>query len=190
MTDQQKATASHLYGNTFCQTPYMERLAQEGVLFEHAITPHPLCAPARVSFWTSQFPHSHGARRNQTLMPSDATHAFKIWKEADYQIGLIGKNHCFESLNDLALFDTWCEISHGGLPPNSACRGMEWFRPIEGVHAAHQLRRSMKPQNPQTLQPVKLRSTISRTSQTGILMSITNESTTSMLIVLTTSSVL
>ena len=100
MTDQQKATASHLYGNTFCQTPYMERLAQEGVLFEHAITPHPLCAPARVSFWTSQFPHSHGARRNQTLMPSDATHAFQIWKEADYQIGLIGKNHCFESLND------------------------------------------------------------------------------------------
>ena len=148
MTDQQKATASHLYGNTFCQTPYMERLAQEGVLFEHAITPHPLCAPARVSFWTSQFPHSHGARRNQTLMPSDATHAFQIWKEADYQIGLIGKNHCFESLNDLALFDTWCEISHGGLPPNSACRGMEWFRPIEGIHAAHQLRRSMKPQNP------------------------------------------
>ena len=30
MTDQQKATASHLYGNTFCQTPSMERLAREG----------------------------------------------------------------------------------------------------------------------------------------------------------------
>ena len=27
MTDQQKATASHLYGNTFCETPSMERLA-------------------------------------------------------------------------------------------------------------------------------------------------------------------
>ena len=27
MTDQQRATASHLYGNTFCQTPSMERLA-------------------------------------------------------------------------------------------------------------------------------------------------------------------
>ena len=43
MTDQQKATASHLYGSTFCETPSMERLANEGVLFENAFTPHP-CA--------------------------------------------------------------------------------------------------------------------------------------------------
>jgi arylsulfatase A-like enzyme len=60
MTDQQKATASHLYGNTFCQTPNMERLARSGVLFQNAITPHPLCMPARVSLWTSQWPHTHG----------------------------------------------------------------------------------------------------------------------------------
>jgi len=148
MTDQQKATASHLYGNTFSQTPSMERLAEEGVLFENAITPHPLCVPARVSFWTSQFPHTHGARRNQTLMPTDATHAFQLWKAAGYQTGLIGKNHCFDSAEDLALFDTHCEISHGGLSKNSACRGMEWFRSIEGIYTAHQLRRSMTPQNP------------------------------------------
>ena len=57
MSDQQKATASHLYGNPFCQTPAMARLASEGVLFEHAITPHPLCVPARISVWTSQYPH-------------------------------------------------------------------------------------------------------------------------------------
>ena len=52
MTDQQKATASHLYGSTFCQTPNLERLAQQGVLFQHAFTPHPLCVPARVA-WTA-----------------------------------------------------------------------------------------------------------------------------------------
>ena len=52
MTDQQKATASHLYGNAFCETPSLARLADEGVLYEHAFTPHPLCVPARVSFWT------------------------------------------------------------------------------------------------------------------------------------------
>ena len=125
MTDQQKATASHLYGNTFCETPSIERLAQEGVLFEHAITPHPLCVPARISFWTSQFPHSHGGRRNQTLMPTGATHAFQLWKQAGYHTGLIGKNHCFECAEDLALFDTWCEISHDGLPKASTTRGIE-----------------------------------------------------------------
>ncbi|MCP4357740.1 MAG: sulfatase-like hydrolase/transferase, partial [Chloroflexi bacterium] len=104
MADQLKATASHLYGKTFCRTPTMERLAQEGVLYQHAFTPHPLCVPARISLWTAQYPHTHGARRNETLMPVGARHAFKLWKEAGYHIGLIGKNHCFEQADDLALF--------------------------------------------------------------------------------------
>jgi arylsulfatase A-like enzyme len=148
MTDQQKATASHLYGNTFCETPSMARLAEEGVLFEQAFTPHPLCVPARVSLWTGQYPHTHGARRNQTFMPAEASHAFRIWKEAGYCTGLIGKNHCFERQEDLALFDVWCEISHGGLPRDSETKGMSWFRPIEAIQAAHALRRTMTPQNP------------------------------------------
>lgn len=148
MTDQQKATASHLYGNTFCQTPNMERMARSGVLFQTAITPHPLCMPARISLWTSQWPHSHGGRRNETPMPAKADHAFRIWKEQGYHCGLIGKNHCFTDPDDLALFDTWCEIGHGGLPKDPTTKGMDWFRPVEGIHAAHELRRSMTPQNP------------------------------------------
>ena len=149
MTDQQKATASHLYGNTFCETPSMARLAEEGVLFEHAFTPHPLCVPARVSLWTGQYPHSHGARRNQTFMPRGANHAFRIWKDAGYTTGLIGKNHCYECDDDLALFDVWCEVSHGGLPRDAETKGMPWYRSLEGIRAAHLPRRQLKPQNPQ-----------------------------------------
>ncbi len=143
MSDQMKATASDLYGSAFCQTPSLERMAHEGVLFKHAVTPHPLCVPCRVSFWTSQFPHAHGGRRNQTLMPRDAVHAFQVWKAAGYRCGLIGKNHCFERQSDLDLFDVWCEISHGGLPRDPATKGMDWFRPIDSIRAAHAVRRSL-----------------------------------------------
>lgn len=151
-SDQLKATASHLYGSTFCQTPSLERMAREGVLFQHAFTPHPLCVPARCALWTSQFPHSTGSRRNETFMSPNALHAFKIWKELGFHCGLIGKNHCFMDPKDLALFDTWCEISHGGLNrrrgfPN---KGMEWFRPIEKILEAHSVRRNMPRQSPQT----------------------------------------
>ena len=149
MSDQMKATASHLYGSVFCQTPSLERMANEGVLFKHAVTPHPLCVPCRISFWTSQFPHSHGGRRNQTLMPGDATHAFKLWKAAGYRCGLIGKNHCFEQQSDLDLFDVWCEIGHGGLPRGSATKGMDWFRPIELINTAHSVRRNLPDISPQ-----------------------------------------
>ena len=147
MTDQQRATASHLYGNTCCETPSMARLADEGVLFENAISPHPLCVPCRVSFWTSQFPHAHGARRNQTLMPQGATHAFQLWKDAGYTTGLISKNHCFEQEQDLALFDVWNDISHGGNNPDQI-RGMEWWRPQEGRERVREAFRGMQPQNP------------------------------------------
>jgi arylsulfatase A-like enzyme len=147
MADQQKATSSHLWGNSFCETPALAAMAEQGVLFDCAITPHPLCGPARQSLWTSQYPHSHGGRRNQTLMPSDAVHAFKVWKEAGYHNGLIGKNHCFVGEQDLELFDTWCEVGHGGITEDST-RGMEWFRDREGIDAAHDARQNMTPQSP------------------------------------------
>jgi len=148
MSDQMKATASHLYGNTFCETPSLARLANEGVQYQHAVTPHPLCVPARISFWTSQFPHTHGGRRNETLMPAGAVHAWQLWREAGYHTGLIGKNHCFNRTEDLDCFDTICEIAHGGFPEGSQTIGMDWFRPIESINAAHETRRNMPESSP------------------------------------------
>jgi arylsulfatase A-like enzyme len=147
MTDQQKATASHLYGNTFCETPSMERLAREGVLFENAFTPHPLCVPTRISLWISQFPHSHGGRRNQTLMPADALHVFKIWKEEGYRTGLVGKNHCFDLPEDIALFDMWCEMGRSNLSRDESPLEAGWLQRLNRVRVA---RRSvdMAPQSP------------------------------------------
>ncbi len=143
MSDQLKATASHLYGHPYCETPALARLAQRGVRFEYAFTPHPLCVPARVSLWTGQYPHAHGARRNETLMPPGIWHAFKTWKEMGYHLGLIGKNHCFEAPEDLALFDTWNEITHPGIPEDAWHRGLPWWRPREAIDRAHSVRRNM-----------------------------------------------
>ncbi|MEZ4634370.1 MAG: sulfatase-like hydrolase/transferase [Caldilineaceae bacterium] len=52
----------------------------------------------------------------ETLMPPGQDHAFRLWKQAGYRTGLIGKNHRFTSASDRASFDIWCEIGHGGLP--------------------------------------------------------------------------
>ncbi len=148
MADQLKATASSVYGNSFCETPSIERLANEGVLYKNAFTPHPLCVPARISLWASQFPHTHGGRRNETLMPIETMHAFKIWKKEGFRTGLIGKNHCFKEPEDLELFDVWCEIEHAGLPKGAETRGMDWVRPIESINKAHEIRRSMPKRSP------------------------------------------
>ncbi|HLU83525.1 MAG TPA: sulfatase-like hydrolase/transferase [Trueperaceae bacterium] len=148
MADQMKATASHLYGNEFCHTPGLERLANSGTLFTTAITPQPLCVPARVAVWTSRWPHATGARLNETPMPAGQLHAFKVWREAGFTTALIGKDHCFATQEDRALFDVRCPIGHEGLPADDAASGMEWVRPQAEIAAAHAVRRAMPRQGP------------------------------------------
>lgn len=153
MADQMKATASHLWGNPDCTTPSLEALVHDGppgrsVRFENCFTPHPLCVPARVSLWTSQYTHTHGCRRNETYMPAHVDHAFKIWKQHGYTTALIGKNHCFWEQEDRDLFDVWCEITHTGFDQTFPNRGMEWFRPLSAINKAHAVRRDMPDINP------------------------------------------
>ena len=153
VADQLKATALRMYSEIGIPTPSLERLAQQGVMYQNAFTPHPLCVPARVSMMTGRYPHSTGSRRNETLMPSGQLHAFRIWKELGYTTALIGKNHCLIEQDDLDLLDVRCEMSHGGLPRNDykgeiqGNQGMEWVIPEETINEAHSTRNNMPSQS-------------------------------------------
>ena len=142
MADQMKWSALRMYSEIGVETPSLERLAAEGVRFEHAITPHPLCVPARVSMMTSRYAHSTGCRRNQTLMPPGQLHAYRIWKELGYTTGLIGKNHCFEHPSDLELMDVRCEL------PVGQTKGMPWVVPEDVIRASDATRLNMPEQSP------------------------------------------
>lgn len=63
-TDQHRLEAVGCYADTVCQTPTIDRLAEEGVRFENAYTTSPMCSPARASLVTGQFPHAHGVTDN------------------------------------------------------------------------------------------------------------------------------
>jgi arylsulfatase A-like enzyme len=63
-TDQQSATMMSCTGNASLNTPAMDYLAANGVRFEKAYTPNPVCVPARTSMMTGWLPDSHGIRRN------------------------------------------------------------------------------------------------------------------------------
>jgi arylsulfatase A-like enzyme len=150
MVDQMKAMASHLYGNSQCPTPHLERLARRGVLYHRAYTPHPLCVPARISMWSARYSHRTGCQTNETKMPADLWHAFRHWSAAGFITAMIGKDHCFKDGSERTLFDVWCEISHWGLPGRGEAVGMDWVRPEEAIDAAHATRRKM----PRTSGPV------------------------------------
>ena len=56
------------YGYSRPTSPNIDRLADEGVLFESATTQIPLTGPAHISLMTSRYPRSHGAIRNGVPM--------------------------------------------------------------------------------------------------------------------------
>lgn len=82
--------ADHLgaYGSTNVETPHLDRLAREGVVFEQAMTTAPLTLPAHSSIFTGRFPPEHGVRDNGGffLAPEQATLAESL-KERGYRTG-------------------------------------------------------------------------------------------------------
>jgi arylsulfatase A-like enzyme len=48
------------YGLQHVRTPHVDRLAEDGVVFERAFSTAPLCSPSRGSLFTGRYPHSNG----------------------------------------------------------------------------------------------------------------------------------
>jgi arylsulfatase A-like enzyme/Tfp pilus assembly protein PilF len=62
--DTTRADRIHAYGFDGIETPNLDRVAREGVLFEQAVAPAPLTLPAHSSIFTGKFPPAHGVRDN------------------------------------------------------------------------------------------------------------------------------
>jgi arylsulfatase A-like enzyme/Tfp pilus assembly protein PilF len=62
--DTTRADRLGAYGFRPIETPNLDRIAREGVLFEHAVAPAPLTLPTHSSLFTSKLPPAHGVRDN------------------------------------------------------------------------------------------------------------------------------
>ncbi len=84
--------ADHIgaYGSRTAQTPVMDRLARQGVLFENCYTPVPLTLPSHCSMFTGMYPLGHRARNNGSyfLDPGQVTLAEKT-KELGYKTAAV-----------------------------------------------------------------------------------------------------
>ena len=54
-TDQQRWDTISAFGNPCIQTPNLDALAADSVVFDRCITPSPVCVPARYSMFTGQY---------------------------------------------------------------------------------------------------------------------------------------
>ncbi len=60
-------------GHPHVQTPNLDRLASEGLLYERGYVTAPLCRPSLASIVSGLYPHETGIRGNDPVMPKGFT---------------------------------------------------------------------------------------------------------------------
>ncbi|HMI36367.1 MAG TPA: sulfatase-like hydrolase/transferase, partial [Steroidobacteraceae bacterium] len=92
MADQLSASALAAYGGP-AQTPHLDALVRQAVVFESCYCNSPLCAPSRFSFLSGQLPSKIGAYDNAAEFPAAVPTFAHYLRRAGYQTALSGKMH-------------------------------------------------------------------------------------------------
>ena len=145
-TDQQRYDTLGCYGNPHIQTPAIDELAREGVLFEQCYVQNPVCAPSRATLLTGRYAHAHGLWANGVALPPHEQLVTRVLAEGGYDTAMIGKLHlaaCFGGRteprpDDGIRFFRWAHDPTHGSPENAYHRWLAATHPdLYAQAAAH-----------------------------------------------------
>lgn len=94
VSDDHAYQAISAYGSKLMQTPNIDRLAKEGVLFNKAYVTNSICGPSRAVILTGKYSHKNGYKDNETSSFDPGQDSFvKRLQAGGYQTAWIGKYH-------------------------------------------------------------------------------------------------
>lgn len=93
MSDDHAYQAISAYSDRLLQTPNIDRIAKEGMLFSNACVTNSICAPSRAVILTGKHSHLNGKIDNR--FPFDTTNITfpQLFQNAGYQTAMYGKLH-------------------------------------------------------------------------------------------------
>lgn len=114
-SDDHAKKALSCYGNQDIKTPALDRLADAGMRFNHALVTNSFCTPSRATALTGKYSHKNGVTKlNQSFDGSQQTFP-KLLQAAGYETALLGKWHL---LSRPTGFDYYCVQKMQGMPFN------------------------------------------------------------------------
>lgn len=102
--DDHAYQAISAYGSNRNNTPNIDRLAKEGMLFERAFVTNSICAPSRAVILTGKHSHLNGQLTNRERFDGEQQTFPKLLQKNGYQTALVGKWHL---KSDPTGFDFW-----------------------------------------------------------------------------------
>lgn len=113
MSDDHAAHAISAYKGRLAAvapTPNIDRLANEGILFENAFCTNSICTPSRATLLTGQYSHVNGVRTLNGAIEPARQHLANEMRKAGYQTAMVGKWH----LKAEPSFDYYCVLPGQG----------------------------------------------------------------------------
>jgi len=95
-TDDHALKSLSAYGGPLAKiapTPHLDRVAKEGMLFEHCLVSNSICAPSRAVVLTGKYSHLNGQLTNKGRFDGSQQTAPKLLRKAGYQTAIVGKWH-------------------------------------------------------------------------------------------------
>ena len=93
MSDEHDPAVAGCYGHSLVQTPNLDRLAAEGVLFENAYCNNPICVPSRMSFLTGKYASDVNVFDNGSPLASEIPTFAHYLEASGYDTTLCGRMH-------------------------------------------------------------------------------------------------
>jgi len=92
-SDDQRPDTIHALGNELIETPNLDRLVREGTVFTRALSPNPLCVPARKEVLSGCCGLRNGRANFGPQFDPDQVPLPRVLREAGYHTWHVGKYH-------------------------------------------------------------------------------------------------
>lgn len=138
--DDHRAEQLGAAGHPIVETPNLDQLARDGVVFDNAFCTSPACTPSRTCHYLGQWERRHGINFNSgsSLAPEAWENSFPMrLKQEGYYLGWVGKNHVpagggargYDSGYFEDVFDYWYgNHGHSGFYPKEQAKGGAIYR--------------------------------------------------------------